>query len=72
MKKLLAIITIGILLFGVSGCSCLAKLPSVTVGGKANHDPQVGVDLDRSGLDVSVPLVDVNVPFPSLGVGGKD
>jgi hypothetical protein len=66
MKKLLAFIVIGILLFGVSGCSCLQKVPSVTVGGKANKDNTwLGLDLSKQGFSATAPLVNVEVPFPT-------
>tara|TARA_Y100001951_G_C11113517_1_gene168827 strand:+ start:185 stop:397 length:213 start_codon:yes stop_codon:yes gene_type:complete len=70
MKKLLASISIGVLLFGASGCSSMAKLPSVTLGGKANTDALVSVDLSKKGLSATAPLVNVDVPFPT--VKGKE
>ena len=65
MKKLLAIV-VGMLLFGVSGCSSVAKLPSVTVGGKANRDALVGLNVSKKGVSATVPLVNVDVPLPTV------
>ena len=64
MKKI--ILMIGACLFLVSGCAVTQSLPSVTVGGKANHSKLVGASLGKEGLSVVAPLVEVTVP--PLGV----
>lgn len=48
------------------GCAWSQKLPSVTVGGAANKDAALDASLSKSGASVTVPLVNVNVPFPSV------
>ena len=65
MKTLIKYIIVGTVLIGTVGCVCSQKLPSVTLGGAANHKALLGVELDKTGLGVTAPLVDIDVPFPS-------
>ena len=65
MKKTYTLLVGTALLLGL-GCSSMQKLPSVTVGGAANKDAWVKVGLDKSGLEATVPLVDVSIPFPTV------
>ncbi len=48
------------------GCAFSQKLPSVTVGGAANKDAVLDANAGKSGVSVTAPLVNVNVPFPTL------
>tara|TARA_Y100000401_G_C8185989_1_gene156343 strand:+ start:93 stop:332 length:240 start_codon:yes stop_codon:yes gene_type:complete len=64
MKKTYTLLVGTALLLGL-GCSSMQKLPSVTVGGAANKDAWLSVDLDKSGFQATAPLVDVSVPFPT-------
>ena len=67
MKKTLFRYTvIGMVLFGTIGCACTQKLPSVTLGGAANKNAILGADLSKKGVSVTAPLVNVDVPFPSV------
>ena len=47
------------------GCALTEKLPSVTVGGAANKDAVLDAKLNKKGVSVTAPLVNVDVPFPS-------
>jgi hypothetical protein len=67
MKKILfRYVVIGMALFGAIGCSSTWKLPSVTLGGAANKNAILGADLSKKGMSVTAPLVNVDVPFPSV------
>ena len=48
------------------GCACTQKLPSVTLGGAANHKALLGASVSKDAVSLTAPLVDVNVPLPSL------
>lgn len=48
------------------GCALTQNLPSVTVGGAANKDAVLDASVTKTGLSVTAPLVNVNVPLPSL------
>jgi hypothetical protein len=72
MKKY--ILMTGACLVLASGCAVTQKLPTVTVGGKANNDRLLGVGLSKEkGLSVTAPLVDITVPplGVKLGEEGK-
>ena len=62
--KLIAI-TVFACTFAV-GCACTQKLPSVTLGGAANTDAVLAANASKEGVSVTLPLVDVNVPFPTV------
>ena len=65
-KTLFRYVVIGAVLFGAVGCACTAKLPSVTLGGAANKNAILGAEVSKKGLGVTAPLVDIDVPFPSV------
>ena len=48
------------------GCATAWKLPSVTVGGAANKDSILDAKAGKSGVSVTAPLVNVDVPFPTV------
>ena len=48
------------------GCALTQKLPSVTVGGAANKESVLDASASKAGVSITAPLVNVNVPFPSL------
>ncbi len=51
------------------GCAVTQNLPSLTVGPKANTgDKLLGASVNKEGVSVVVPLVEVSVPTPSLKV----
>ena len=50
------------------GCAFSQKLPSLTVGGAANRDAVLAASASKEAVKVTVPLVDVNVPLPSVKV----
>ncbi len=51
------------------GCALTEKLPSVTVGGAANKDAVLEAKMTKKGASVTLPLVNVDVPFPSVKTG---
>lgn len=53
------------------GCALTNKLPSVTVGGAANKDAVLDASLNKGGVSVTAPLVNVDVPFPSVKTGDE-
>jgi hypothetical protein len=53
------------------GCALTEKLPSVTVGGAANKKAVLAAKASKEGISVTLPLVDVNVPFPELKTGNE-
>lgn len=65
-KTLFRYVVIGTVLFGTVGCACTQKLPSVTLGGAANKNALLGAEVSKKGLGVTAPLVDIDVPFPSV------
>jgi uncharacterized protein YcfL len=50
--KTLVTLTVGMLLFAVSGCSS-----TMTVGPQANEDAVVGASLSTEGASVTLPLI---------------
>ena len=54
------------IVMGAVGCEATQQLPSVTIGSKANKDAYLGMSVSKKGLGVTVPLVNVEVPAPSL------
>tara|TARA_R110002020_G_scaffold154266_1_gene333847 strand:+ start:420 stop:635 length:216 start_codon:yes stop_codon:yes gene_type:complete len=65
--KTIKLIAIGALMTTFTmGCAISQKLPSVTVGGAANHKSVLGATVSKEAITVTAPLVDVNVPLPTL------
>lgn len=64
--KTIKYLTIGALAFTFVGCACTQKLPSLTIGGAANKKATVDASLGKSGASVTLPLVNLDVPFPSV------
>ena len=64
--KHIALLTVGLLVIASTGCSTTAKLPSLTLGGAANKDAVLDMSLSKKGLGVTAPLVNLDVPFPSV------
>lgn len=58
----------GALFVFFTGCAVTNKLPSVTVGGGANKDAVLDAHLNKDGVGLTLPLVDVSVPFPDVTV----
>jgi hypothetical protein len=54
------------------GCALTQNLPSVTVGGAANKKAVLAANVSKEGVSVTLPLVDVNVPLPSLKTGNEE
>jgi len=71
MKKLTMLLIIGALFVFFTGCAVTNKLPSVTVGGAANKDAVLDAHLNKDGIGVTAPLINVSVPFPDLTVDKK-
>jgi hypothetical protein len=71
--KTIKIICIGALLTASSvGCAVTQNLPSVTLGPKANsHNKLVGASVNKEGVAVVAPLIEVSVPTPSLKLGDE-
>ena len=65
MKKIKYIIILPMVM-SIVGCAGTMRLPSVTIGSKANKDAYVGMSCSKKGLGVTVPLVNVEIPAPSL------
>ena len=61
-------LTAGALFVFFTGCAVTNKLPSVTVGGGANKDAVLDAHLNKDGVGLTLPLVDVSVPFPDVTV----
>jgi len=51
------------------GCALTEKLPSVTVGGAANKDAVLEAKMTKKGTSLTLPLIDVDIPFPSVETG---
>ena len=47
------------------GCAISSKLPSVTIGGAANKESVLDAEIGKSGVSLTAPLVNVDVPFPT-------
>jgi hypothetical protein len=48
------------------GCALTQQLPSLTLGGAANKKAVLDVSLNKRGLSVTAPLINVDVPLPSV------
>ena len=72
MKNLTKSLTAGALFVFFTGCAVTNKLPSVTVGGKANKDAVLDAHLNKDGVGFTLPLVDVSVPFPDVAAEKTD
>ena len=68
MKKITTLVLFTTLAIS-TGCMMSGKLPSVTVGAGANHDNVVALKCTKEGVGVTVPLVDVDVPLPTVKLG---
>lgn len=68
MKMLSKSLIAGALFVFFTGCAVTSKLPSVTVGGGANKDAVLDAHLNKDGVGLTLPLVDVSVPFPDVSV----
>ena len=68
MKMLSKSLIAGALFVFFTGCAVTNKLPSVTVGGGANKDAVLDAHLNKDGVGLTLPLVDVSVPFPDFSV----
>ena len=64
--KTTVVLTVGLLFIAATGCSTTAKFPSLTLGGAANKDAVLDMSLSKKGFGVTAPLVNVDVPFPSV------
>jgi hypothetical protein len=65
--KTIKLIAIGAFMTAFTmGCALTQKLPSVTVGGAANHKSLLGATASKEAITVTAPLVDINVPLPTL------
>ena len=54
------------------GCALTQNLPSVTVGGAANKKAVLAAKASKEGVSLTLPLVDVNVPLPTLKTDSKE
>ena len=68
MKMLSKSLIAGALFVFFTGCAVTNNLPSVTVGGGANKDAVLDAHLNKDGVGLTLPLVDVSVPFPDVTV----
>ena len=50
------------------GCAFSEKLPSVTIGGAANKNAVLDAEIGKAGVSITAPLVNVDVPFPTVDV----
>jgi hypothetical protein len=66
-SNIIKLVTMGafIAVFSV-GCAFSQKLPSVTLGGAANKKAVLDASVSKAGVSVTAPLVNVDVPFPTL------
>lgn len=68
MKTLTMSLIVGAFFVFFTGCAVTNKLPSITVGGKANKDAALDAHLNKDGIGLTLPLVNVSVPFPDVTV----
>ena len=68
MKTLTMSLIVGAFFVFFTGCAVTNKLPSVTVGGKANKDAVIDAHLNKNGVGLTAPLIKISVPFPDLTV----
>lgn len=68
MKRIYILIAVLSIFTLGTGCSTTCKLPSVTLGGAANQKALIGASAGKKGLNLTAPLVNVDVPFPSASV----
>tara|TARA_R110002051_G_scaffold325053_1_gene425482 strand:- start:53 stop:307 length:255 start_codon:yes stop_codon:yes gene_type:complete len=66
MKTLTMSLIVGAFFVFFTGCAVTNQLPSVTVGGKANKDAVLDAHLNKDGVGLTLPLVDVSIPFPDV------
>ena len=64
-----AIVVIALSPIFLVGCASTWKLPSVTVGGAANKDAVLDAKAGKAGVSLTAPLVNVDVPFPTVKAG---
>jgi hypothetical protein len=72
MKMIKIIILAGVCSTFMVGCAVTQHLPSLTVGGKANSDKLLGASVGKDGLNVTAPLVKLEVPPLGVDLGGGD
>ena len=65
MNKYIKLSIVGVTLPIMVGCAVTQKLPSLTLGGAANKKAVLDVSAGKSGISVTAPLVNLDVPFPS-------
>jgi len=70
MKTYIKLILTSALLLSV-GCAVSQKLPSLTVGGAANKHEAVGASVNKEGLSVTAPLVNLKIPAPNVDINKK-
>jgi len=68
MKVIKLIVVMAFTSTFIVGCACTQKLPSVTLGGAANHKALLGASVSKEAVSLTAPLVDVLVPLPNLKV----
>ena len=66
MKAIKIVAVTAFAAFFTVGCAFTQKLPSVTLGGAANTDAVLAANASKEGVSLTLPLVDVNVPFPTV------
>jgi|TARA_B100000676_G_scaffold130237_1_gene129293 hypothetical protein len=72
MKAIKIVAVTAFAAFFTVGCAFTQKLPSVTVGGAANTDAVLAADASKEAVSLTLPLVDVNVPLPTLKTGDEE
>tara|TARA_R110000744_G_scaffold255976_2_gene371452 strand:- start:696 stop:914 length:219 start_codon:yes stop_codon:yes gene_type:complete len=65
MNKYIKVSVVGAIATVMVGCAVTQGIPSLTVGGAANKKAVLDVSVDKGGLSVTAPLVNLEVPFPS-------
>ena len=69
MKNNIKTLAVVVFASAFAGCATSWRLPSVTVGGSANKDSVLDAKAGKSGVSVTVPLLNVDVPFPTVETG---
>ena len=72
MKKLTMSLIAGALFVLSTGCAVTNKLPSLTGVGKANKDAVLDAHVNKEGVGLTLPLVDLSVPFPKVSAEKSD
>ena len=73
MNSTIKTLIAGMLLLTVVGCSTSQNLPSVRVGGGVNNGGKLlDLRVNESGLGMTLPLVSVDIPSPTVSLAKEE